>query len=344
MEEQHLIKKILDIKKEFGEKLVILTHHYQRRAIFALGDYGGDSFELSRKASMDEAAQFIVFCGVHFMAESAEILSRPHQIVQMPDLNAGCPMADMADISDVEKAWGEVIAISGENSVTPVVYMNAAATIKDFCGRNGGIVCTSSNTPAAFEWSFKRRGKIFFFPDQHLGRNTGNKMGVKPDQMILWNSNEPLGGNTAESIKNAQIILWNGFCHVHTDFKVDDIRQMKEKYPDSKIVVHPECPQEVVELSDAAGSTSFIVKYVEEASPGSIIIIGTEFNLVDRLAAEYKDKKILPLYESTCPNMYKIDLKKLLWSLENIGKVNVIKVPETIKKGAKVALDRMLAL
>ena len=343
-DDKKIIDQILSIKKDLGERLLILTHHYQRKEIVDIGDFRGDSFGLSQKAAADKAAQFIVFCGVHFMAESAEILSQPHQTVQIPALEAGCWMADMADMTTVEKAWEELTSITGPKSVVPIVYMNSDAGLKAFCGRQGGVVCTSSNAPAAFQWGFSQREKIFFFPDQHLGRNTGNQMGIGPEEMIVWNPDESLGGNTPDSIKKAKAILWDGYCLVHTRFRVDHVVKMREAFPDAKIVVHPECTQEVVELADAVGSTSFIVKYVEDAPSNTTIIVGTEVNLVNRLAIEHPNKKVLDLHYSLCPNMFKINLKNLLWSVENIGKVNVVTVPEGIKSDARMALDRMLAL
>jgi quinolinate synthase len=342
--EKEIIRQIKEIKKSLGKKLIILTHHYQRKEIVDLGDYKGDSFDLSQKAAVDKAAEYIVFCGVHFMAESAEILSQPHQTVQIPVVEAGCWMADMADIFMVEKAWKEIASVIGPGAVVPIVYMNSDANLKAFCGRNSGVVCTSSNAPAALEWGFSQKDKILFFPDQHLGRNTGNRMGIPSDEMIVWNPKEPLGGNHPDSIKKARLILWDGYCLVHTRFQVDHIRQMREQYPEAKIVVHPECTEEVVALADAAGSTSFIVKYVEDAPPHSTIIIGTEVNLVNRLAFEYPDKEVFELYYSLCPNMFKINLKSLLWTLQNIGQVNVVQVPDAIKQDSRLALDRMLSL
>ena len=343
-EDRELINKIKSLKEELGDELVILTHHYQRKEIVDLGDYKGDSFGLSQKAAADKAARNIVFCGVHFMAESAEILSQPHQVVQIPEMEAGCWMADMADIIILERAWEDLQSITGADVITPIVYMNSDAEIKAFCGRNGGIVCTSSNAPAAFEWAYKRREKILFLPDQHLGRNSGNDMGIPPDEMILWNPRKRLGGNSPESIKKARLILWDGYCLVHTRFTVKHIKKMRKKYPEAKIVVHPECTEEVVALADAKGSTSFIVKYVDRAAPGSTIIVGTEINLIDRLNRIYPDREILALHDSLCPNMYKISLENLLWTLENIGRVNIVKVPEEIKADARKALDRMLTL
>ena len=344
MKTNEIKNKILSIKEALGEKLIILTHHYQRKEIVDLGDYRGDSFGLSQKAAADEVAEFIVFCGVHFMAESAEILSQPHQTVQLPDIEAGCWMADMADMIIVERAWEEATAITGDKSIVPIVYMNADAEIKAFCGRNGGLVCTSSNAPAAFKWGFEQRDKLFFFPDQHLGRNTANQMGFRADEMIVWQPSKPLGGNTEAEIKSAKVILWDGYCLVHTRFQIDHVKKMRQTHPDAQIVVHPECTQEVVQLADAVGSTSFIVKFVENASPGTTIIIGTEVNLIERLAVENPSKKVLALHYSMCPNMFKINLENLLSTLNNLGEKNVIHVPETVKKDARIALDRMLAL
>ena len=343
-DEKAIIEAIIEEKKRLGKELVILTHHYQRKSIVDLGDYKGDSFGLSQTAANDAHARYIVFCGVHFMAESAAILAGDHQVVQIPDPDAGCWMADMADISMVASAWKQVTDITGQDAVTPIVYMNSDAHIKAHCGENGGVVCTSSNAHHAFEWAFEQREKIFFFPDEHLGRNTGNRLGVPADQMIVWDPREPLGGNTEEEIRNARVILWEGFCLVHTRFTDDDMKTARSIHPDALIVVHPECTEDVVAMADATGSTSFIVKYVENAGPGSTIIIGTEINLIDRLAAIYTDRTILPLKSSSCPNMNKISPENLLDTLQHIGETNVVTVPEETKAGAKLALDRMLSL
>lgn len=346
MEEKDLqtIEKIKEIKEKLGKELVILTHHYQRKDIVDLGDYQGDSFALSQKAASDKHAKYIVFCGVHFMAESAAILAQKDQTVQIPDMNAGCWMADMADAVMVDRAWKDVTAITGEDSVTPLVYMNSDAYIKAHCGQNQGAVCTSSNAPKAFEWAFERREKIFFFPDEHLGRNTGNKLGIPAEQMIVWDPDKPLGGNTEDQIKQAKVYLWKGYCLVHTRFKTEEIDAVQKKHPDAAIVVHPECTQEVVNIADAVGSTSFIVNYVKEAPKGASIAIGTEINLIKRLAIEYPDKHIFPIKDSFCPNMFKINLDNLLETLENIGKSNIVTVDEDIKADAVVALENMLSL
>ena len=342
--DKEIIDKIIKIKQELGNRLIILTHHYQRKEIVDLGDHRGDSFGLSQQAARDERAQYIIFCGVHFMAESAAILAKDHQTVQIPDMAAGCWMADMADSYLVEKAWNDVTAIVGNDTITPLVYMNSDAFIKAHCGKNQGAVCTSSNAPKAFVWAFRQREKIFFFPDEHLGRNTGNLLGIPENEMIVWDPEKPLGGNTEQDIKKAKVFLWKGYCLVHTRFTTDDMEAVRKNFPAAKIVVHPECTQEVVKASDAVGSTSFIVTYVADAPTGSTIIIGTEINLIKRLATEYPDKQILPLKESLCPNMYKINLKNLLACLENVGKTNIITVDETIKKDASIALENMLNL
>ncbi len=337
-----ILAGIREKKKELGDELLILTHHYQRSDIVELGDYRGDSFDLSRKAAGSNARR-IVFCGVHFMAESARILCGRHQTVQIPDEEAGCWMSDMADHVMVQRAWGELVSVVPGERVMPVTYMNSDAVIKAFCGQNGGIVCTSSNAGKAFAWGFGQREKIFFFPDQHLGQNTANQMGIPPEKVIVWDPVLPLGGNRPEAVEQARIILWKGYCLVHTRFTISQLESMRKKHPDAKIVVHPECTQEVVNLADAVGSTSYIVDYVKKAVSGSLIIIGTEINLVKRLAVENSDKTVRPLYDSFCPNMYKISPEKLLETLKKPGK-NLVTVPEDIQAGAVLALERMLSL
>jgi len=344
LEESDALEKIEAHKAELGKQLVILAHHYQRKEIVDLGNHKGDSFGLSQRAASNESAEFIVFCGVHFMAESAAILAQPHQTVQIPDMAAGCWMAEMADIVTVTRAWEDITALTGEASVIPMVYMNADASLKAFCGAHGGIVCTSSNAGAAFDWAFKEGDKVFFYPDQHLGRNTGNQKGIPSEEMIVWSPGKPLGGNTPEQIIAARVVLWDGYCLVHTRFTTNHIEAMRERYPEAHIVVHPECTEDVVNMADAVGSTSFIVKYVEEAPVGSTVIIGTEINLIERLAIEHPDKRVIDLHNSNCPNMYKINPMNLLWTLENIGKGNVVTVPDEIKRDSKIALDRMLSL
>lgn len=338
------IKAIKRIKGDLGSRLLILAHHYQRKEIVDLGDYRGDSFALSKKASENTAAEYIVFCGVHFMAESAAILARPNQTVQIPDIEAGCWMADMIDIEQIEMAWESLTEITGPDAIMPIVYVNSDAGIKAFCGRHGGTTCTSSNAGKALKWGFKSHEKILFLPDQHLGRNTGNEMGISSAEMIVWDPDKPLGGNTPEKIHKAKLILWEGHCLVHTRFQTNQIRAVRQAHPKAKIVVHPECTQAVVALADAVGSTSFIVKYVEDAPPGAMIVIGTEINLIDRLAQEHPDKKVTALSRSLCPNMFKINPTNLLYTLENIGQVNIVTVPDNLKADARLALERMLTL
>jgi quinolinate synthase len=343
-EESDLIERIGAIKAALGRKLLILTHHYQRYEIVALGDYQGDSFALARKSAADHEAGFIVFCGVHFMAESAAILAQPYQIVQIPDPSAGCLMADMADLHTVASAWEELSDVAGPGAIAPIVYMNSDADLKAFCGRHGGVVCTSSNAGSALTWGLAVQDKVFFFPDQHLGRNTGNRLGLAPEEMIVWDPDEPMGGNRPEDIRRAKLILWDGYCHVHTHFQASHVLKMREEFPEARIVVHPECTEDVVALADAVGSTGFIAAYVGNAPPKSTIIIGTEINLVHRLALNHPDKQVLYLHYSLCPNMFKINREKLLWTLENLGQANQVVVPEPIKTEARLALDRMLTL
>ncbi len=344
LDNSEILENIRARKRQLGKELIILTHHYQRNEIVDLGDFAGDSFELSKKAAADSDCRYIVFCGVHFMAESAAILAQPHQVVQIPNLNAGCWMAGMADAVMIKAAWDRITEISGRDRLIPLVYMNSDAELKAFCGKNGGIVCTSSNAAKATRWAFEAGEKILFFPDQHLGRNVGHDLGLVPDDMIVWSPEKPLGGNDPDAVRRAKMILWDGYCLVHTRFTTEMIRNRRAEFPEAKIVVHPECKREVVALADACGSTSFIVKYVREAPAGSTIVVGTEINLVHRLSLEFPDKKVLDLHNSLCPNMFKINPGNLLWTLNNIGQVNVVTIPEQTKAEAKVALDRMLAL
>ena len=343
-EDEELVEAILARKAALGEELLILTHHYQRKEIVGLGDYRGDSFGLSQKAAANRKARHIVFCGVHFMAESAAILAQAHQTVQIPDVNAGCLMADMVALEAVEMAWEELAEVTSTAALIPIVYMNSEAALKAFCGSRGGLVCTSSNALAALRWGLSQGDKVFFFPDQHLGRNTAYRLGLRPEDLVVWDPEAPLGGNRPEDIRRARLILWDGHCHVHTRFQVEHVLAMREAFPEARVVVHPECTAEVVDLADASGSTGFIVKYVQEAPPSSTVIIGTEINLVHRLALEYPDRQVLDLSYSLCPNMFKITLDKVLETLERIGERHVVTVPEEVKENARIALNRMLAL
>ncbi|MCF8031166.1 MAG: quinolinate synthase NadA [Desulfohalobiaceae bacterium] len=336
--------RIRELKAGLGSKLIILTHHYQNKEIVELGDYVGDSFGLARRAAADTSAEYIVFCGVHFMAESAAILARPGQSVQIPDVEAGCWMADMADPFIVERTWQELSDFFGPESMLPISYMNSEAEIKAFCGRNQGLICTSSNAAKAFSRALEQRERIFFLPDQYLGLNTADKLGIPREEIVVWDPGLPLGGNSSENLAKSRIVLWKGHCLVHTRFSQEQIEEVRKSRPGAKIVVHPECTPEVVALADAAGSTDFMIKYVENSSPGEEVVIGTEFNLIHRLQTQYRDRTILPLSRSICPNMAKIDLQKLCHTLESPGRTNVVTVDKDLKEQAKLALERMLAL
>jgi len=342
--EDEIKNRILDVKSKFGKRLVILGHHYQRDEVIELSDFQGDSYALCKNAAEQKEAEFIVFCGVHFMAEAADIISNPSQVVQIPDLTAGCPLADFADLTSVIQAWHDIDSICNTNSITPITYINSSADIKAFCGKHGGMVCTSSNAAATFNWAFKQSEQVFFLPDQHLGTNTGNKMSISANERIVWDPDQQLGGNTTDQIKRARLILWKGHCHVHTWFNLSHIQTVRSTYPEAKIIVHPECPEQVVNASDDNGSTSYIINYVRQAEAKSTIAVGTELNLVHRLDKKNPDKKIFPLARSMCPNMYKINLYNLCWTLDNLGKINIVQVPENIQKDALAALNQMLQI
>lgn len=342
-------QRILTAKATLGERLVILGHHYQREEVFKFADFSGDSLKLSRQAA-DSKAEFIVFCGVHFMAEVADILSRDDQVSIIPDLAAGCSMADMANLANVERAWKELSEVlDPDESVTPVTYINSAADLKAFCGRHGGIVCTSSNAAKVLEWSFNQREKILFFPDQHLGRNTGYNMGIPLDEMVEWDFDQPMGGLTVEQIKKARMILWKGFCSVHQMFQPEHIDKFKEIYPEAKIISHPESSFEVCQKSDAVGSTEMIINTIRESAPGTRWLVGTELNLVNRLHEQFKHEgKNIHFMSPTvcmCSTMFRIDPQHLAWILENLvagNVVNQIKVAPAETEEAKMALQRML--
>ncbi|HUE69794.1 MAG TPA: quinolinate synthase NadA [Pirellulaceae bacterium] len=353
-----LSARIEAVRKELGPRLLILGHHYQQDEVIAHSDLRGDSYQLSQLAASSSDCRFIVFCGVHFMAETADILAnRPEKLTErggekvtvvLPDMAAGCSMADMAAIEQVEAAWADLGEVIDTKDITPVTYINSAASLKAFCGKNGGIVCTSSNAKAVLEWSFQRTSRVFFFPDQHLGRNTALKMGITNEQMPVFDPyGGDFGGTTEEALQNSKVILWKGHCSVHQMFRKEHVEQFRKRIPDVKILVHPECPQEVNDLADVSGSTSKIIKTVEAAAPGTKWAIGTELHLVNRLKQEHPEQEIhfLSPVVCMCATMYRIDLAHLCWSLECLSDgqpVNVIKVDEETARQSLVALERML--
>ncbi len=346
-----LADRIAAAKSALGSRVLILGHHYQRDEVMRWADARGDSFGLSRIAAGQTDAEYVVFCGVHFMAESADILTSDRQAVVLPDLNAGCSMADMADIEAVEDAWWEIAKIADISKVVPITYMNSSAALKAFVGRHGGAVCTSSNARAVLSWTFGERGaeKVLFFPDQHLGRNTGVAMGYSLDEMQVWDPRSDYGGLDERQVKEARFLLWKGHCSVHQRFKPSHVAEFRAAHPDGIVVVHPECAHETVALADQVGSTDFIIKAVEAAPAGAVLGIGTEIHLVQRLANENPDKTIVSLDPLICPcsTMFRIDAAHLCWVLENLVDghvVNRITVDAETQEWAKVALERMLAI
>ena len=342
--------RIQAAKDRLGSDCIVLGHHYQRDEVIRFADFRGDSYRLAKAAS-ESNARYIVFCGVHFMAESADVLGRDSQIVVLPDLNAGCSMADMAEITQVEDAWEHFVRAGitddAGNGITPITYVNSTAAIKAFVGERGGLVCTSSNAKTAWDWATKRNEKLFFLPDQHLGRNTGYAKGVPLNEMVVWDPYQLQGGLTTEQLKRARVILWKGHCSVHQRFLPEHIENLRAKYPGIRVVAHPECRWEVCQKADATGSTDFIIKYVQAAPAGATIAIGTEMHLVNRLAKENPTKKVLSLDDTgcLCTTMYRISPQHLCWALENLADGNVvnhIKVKNKVKHWARIALDRML--
>jgi quinolinate synthase len=352
-----LHRRIMAAKQILGDRVLMLGHFYQRDEVVQYADYVGDSFQLAVKAKASPEAEAIVFCGVHFMAETADLLSRPDQAVILPNLAAGCSMADMASIDDVEDCWEQLAEVYGPLDATdadglvpvvPVTYMNSSAAIKGFVGRHGGIVCTSSNARTVLEWAFARGRRVLFFPDQHLGRNTAKAMGVPLEQMPMWNPRKPLGGNVEDELADARVILWHGFCSVHRRFTVDQIDKARAEHPGVRVIVHPECPMAVVDAADEAGSTDYIRKAIAAATEPTTFAIGTEINLVQRLAAENPQHEIFCLDPVVCPcsTMYRIHPGYLAWVLEELvaGRVvNRITVPADVADPARLALERMLA-
>ncbi len=338
-----LFDRIQKIRKDYGKDLCVLAHLYQRKKITELADFVGDSFGLSQSAAHFSGGKYIVFAGVRFMAESAAILCRPDQEVLHPDPEAGCPMADMASIEEVHRAWNFLKGLEDQAPI-PVTYMNSTADIKAFCGEHGGTICTSSNATKTFEWAFQKSKRIFFLPDEHLGRNTALKFGIDPNDIAVWDP-EKLDGGEPENYQEARVILWRGYCPVHQKFTVRDIQHVRKFYPNAKVIVHPECPTDVVKAADFVGSTDFIRKYVaQETKARDQVFIGTEINLVQNLAAQYPDRMIQKLHRSLCLTMYQITLGRLLYTLENIETFDRVQVLPSVKRYAKVALDRMLSL
>ncbi|MDQ4133714.1 MAG: quinolinate synthase NadA [Actinomycetota bacterium] len=336
-------------KAALGERLLILGHHYQRDEVMRWADARGDSYGLSRLAASNERADCIVFCGVHFMAESADILTGDHQVVVLPDLNAGCSMADMADIDSVEEAWDELAAVTDVERIVPITYMNSSAALKAFVGQKGGAVCTSSNARAVISWALDRADKLLFFPDQHLGRNTGYQLGFTEDDMGVWNPKRDRGGLEEVDMKEATFLLWKGHCSVHQRFTTGQVEAFRAEHPDGIVVVHPECAHDVVAQADQVGSTDYIIKAVDAAPVGSVLAVGTEIHLVQRLAAEHADKTVVSLDPIVCPcsTMFRIDAAHLAWCLENLVDgtvVNRITVEPETAEWARVALERMLEI
>jgi quinolinate synthase len=342
-------ERIAAAKRTLGDRLVILGHHYQRDEVIRHADFTGDSFKLAQHAASKPEAEFIVFCGVHFMAESADILSADHQKVILPDLTAGCTMADMAETDQVEDCWDAVTAVVGDD-IMPVTYMNSTAGLKAFVGRHGGAVCTSSNARAVLDWAFRQKTRVLFFPDQHLGRNTGFRMGIPLDAMPLWDPYERDGGVSADQLKSARILLWKGHCSVHNRFTPEMVDARRQQMPGVKVIVHPECRFEVAQKADAIGSTEGIIKAVESSPAGTKWAVGTELNLVQRLAREQApEREVVSLDDCfcVCSTMFRIDPPHLLWALENLAEgrvVNWVRVPPQTAADARAGLDRMLAI
>src|SRR5438477_5851634 len=343
-----LDERIAAAKAALGKDVVILGHHYQRDEVVKFADFRGDSLKLSQQAA-EADAKYIVFCGVHFMAESADILRRGNQVVILPDLNAGCSMADMADIGQVEACWSELSGVTDTTKIIPVTYMNSTAAIKSFTGEHGGSVCTSSNATAVMKWAFERGEKVLFLPDEHLGRNTGFRMGIPLDQMIVWDPYEELGGNSAEAVAMARVILWKGYCSVHQRFTPEQVARVRREHPGICVIVHPECRFEVAQAADQIGSTEGIIKAIESAPASSEWAVGTEIHLVNRLGKAFHDRKVISLDRNVCvcTTMFRITPQHLLRALENLGSGNVvnrISVDERTRYCARLALDRMLSL
>jgi quinolinate synthase len=344
MDLEPVLEQIAEAKAKLGPDAVILVHHYQRDEVIRFADFRGDSLELSRRAAEQRQARYIVFCGVNFMAETAAMLCAPEQQVILPAGDAPCPMAGMADVGQAEEAWDRLTATWGDD-VTPITYQNSTAALKAFCGRHGGAVCTSSNAEQLFRWALDQRGHILFFPDEWLGTNSALALGIPRAQIAVWDPEDEEG--SAAQAHDAQIVVWKGYCHVHTYFTLDHVRQVRASYPGVRVIVHPECRVEVVEAADAYGSTAGIIRYVEQAPAGSVIAVGTEINLVARLDREHPDKQVVPLARSLCGSMYRttpIGLRDALHSCVAGAPINVVRVDAETRRWANLALERMLNL
>ena len=360
LSDEELSQRISSVRQQLGEELLILGHHYQQDEVIAHSDLRGDSYQLSKLAASHSDCRWIVFCGVHFMAETADVLAnRPERLQQragqrvqvvLPDMAAGCSMAEMAAIEQVEAAWQDLAEVLDTDQLIPVTYVNSAASLKAFCGRHGGVVCTSSNASAVMQWAFSKGERVLFFPDQHLGRNTSLQMGISLDQMPVWDPfDDDLGGNSEQQLRDSRVVLWKGHCSVHQMFTADHVHQLRESHPDIKILVHPECCQEVNDLADVSGSTGKIIETVRAAAAGTCWAIGTELHLVNRLKQEHPEQEIhfLSSVVCMCATMYRIDQAHLCWSLENLAAgtpVNVIQVDDETSRWALIALERMLAI
>jgi quinolinate synthase len=350
LSEPELFSRTVEAKRKLGRNVLVLGHNYQRDEVIVHADFRGDSLILAKYAAEHAEYPHVVFCGVHFMAETADILSRSHQTVMLPDMAAGCSMADMASMEQVDDCWerlGRVLSV--EETVTPIVYVNSAAALKAFCGEHGGVTCTSSNANAVMKWAWQRREKILFFPDEHLGRNTANAMGFPREQMIVWDPYQPNGGHTRETIQQARLILWKGHCSVHQMFQPAHVSYFRKQYPGIQVIVHPECHEDVVNQADLVGSTEFIIRTVAQAEPGTSWAVGTELNLVNRLKQDQPGKQVFFLSPMVCrcSTMFRIDGPHLCWAMENLAQghvVNHIQVPDEEKIFAKLALERMMAL
>lgn len=345
MTNEEIFEQISAATSQLGPDAVILVHHYQRDEVVQFADFTGDSLELSRIAAQQRTARYIIFCGVDFMAETAAMLCDPAQTVILPAGDAPCPMAEMATVEQAQTAWEMLNGVWGADGAVPITYQNSSAALKAFCGRHGGAVCTSSNAERLFRWALSERPHLLFFPDRWLGSNSALALGIPPEQIAVWDPDAP--ENSLEQARNATVVVWKGYCHVHTFFTVEHVRHVRAQYPGVRVIVHPECPVEVVQAADAYGSTAQIIKYVEQAAPGSMVAVGTEINLVGRLARQHPDKTVIPLARSLCGTMYRTSpqgLRDALLACLNGQPINVIRVDEETKRWANLALERMLNL